>query len=228
MRGDVYRLGRRRTGSIVLAMGVAAALAGGASATATAKAASGQAGQVGRRGAHDGQTALRGGARHRPQDRLSGRPAALLHALRSSSRKEPAPRTFVLYAALVTALALASLVLLPWVRMWQVDAPALFLVLSAFVLAGELLPIPVPRRGGLARVTISAAFAFAILLRFGPGPAVLVYVASSVIADVAGGSRAAQDPLQRGAVFARDRRCRRGAAARRGVAAERHRGQPTC
>ena len=59
-------------------------------------------------------------------------------------------------------------------------------MLSAFVLAGELLPIPVPRRRGLARVTISAAFAFAILLRFGPGPAALVYVSSSVIADVAG------------------------------------------
>jgi diguanylate cyclase (GGDEF)-like protein len=117
---------------------------------------------------------------------LSGRPAALLHALRSSSHNEPPPHAFVLYAVLVTALAVASLVLLPWVRMWNVDAPALFLVLSAFVLAGELLPIPVPRRGGLARVTISAAFAFAILLRFGPGPAALVYVASSVIADLAG------------------------------------------
>jgi len=45
----------------------------------------------------------------------------------------------------------------------------------------------VPRRRGLANVTISAAFAFAILLRFGPGPAALVYVSSSVIADAAQG-----------------------------------------
>ena len=37
MRGYVYRLGRRRTASIVLAMGVAATLAGGASAPAMAK-----------------------------------------------------------------------------------------------------------------------------------------------------------------------------------------------
>jgi diguanylate cyclase (GGDEF)-like protein len=95
------------------------------------------------------------------------------------------PRTFVLYASAVTALAVALLVLLPWVRAWDIDAPALFVVLSGFVLAGELLPIPVPRRRGLARVTISTAFAFAILLHFGPGPALLVYVASSVIADVA-------------------------------------------
>jgi diguanylate cyclase len=118
---------------------------------------------------------------------LSGQPAALFQALRSSSRKQPTSYSFALYVGLVTALAAAALILLPWVRGWHVDAPALFVVLSAFVLAGELLPIPVPRRGGLARVTISAAFAFAILLRFGPGPAVLVYVASSVIADLAGG-----------------------------------------
>jgi hypothetical protein len=37
MRGYVYRPGRRRTASIVLALGAAAALAGGASATAVGK-----------------------------------------------------------------------------------------------------------------------------------------------------------------------------------------------
>jgi diguanylate cyclase (GGDEF)-like protein len=95
-------------------------------------------------------------------------------------------KAFVPYVALVTAVAAGALVLLPWVREWRVNAPALFLVLSVFVLAGELLPIPVPRRRGLTRVTISAAFAFAMLLRYGPGPAALVYVMSSVIADLAG------------------------------------------
>ena len=93
---------------------------------------------------------------------------------------------FVLYVALVALLAATVLIALPWVREWQIDQPALFLMLSAFVLAGELLPIPVPRRRGLARVTISAAFAFAMLLRFGPGPAALVYVSSSVFADLVG------------------------------------------
>ncbi|HUA47957.1 MAG TPA: EAL domain-containing protein [Solirubrobacteraceae bacterium] len=111
---------------------------------------------------------------------------AIADALRSSSGKDPAPRNFIIYVALVAAAAAASLVVLPWVREWRVGDPALLVVLSAFVLAGELLPIPVPRRRGLTRVTISAAFALAILLRFGPGPAVLIYVASSVIADVAG------------------------------------------
>jgi hypothetical protein len=37
MRGIVYRHGRRRAASVVLALGVAAAFAGGASAVATAK-----------------------------------------------------------------------------------------------------------------------------------------------------------------------------------------------
>jgi len=93
---------------------------------------------------------------------------------------------FVLYVALVALLAATVLIAVPWVREWQIDQPVLFVVLSAFVLAGELLPIPVPRRRGLARVTISSAFAFAILLRFGPGPAVLIYASSSVVADVVG------------------------------------------
>jgi diguanylate cyclase (GGDEF)-like protein len=90
---------------------------------------------------------------------------------------------FAVYVVLVAALAVAAVVVLPWVTEWRVNDPVLLMVLSAFVLAGELLPVPVPRRRGLARVTISAAFAFAILLRFGPGVAALVYVASSVIAD---------------------------------------------
>jgi diguanylate cyclase (GGDEF)-like protein len=110
----------------------------------------------------------------------------MAHTLRSNSGKAPVPRVFVAYVAFVAALGTASLFALPWVTEWHVADPAMFVVLSAFVLAGELLPIPVPRRRGLARVTISAAFAFAILLRFGPGPAVLIYVSSSVIADAAG------------------------------------------
>jgi diguanylate cyclase (GGDEF)-like protein len=110
----------------------------------------------------------------------------MLRGLRSSSRQDATPHTFVLYATLVAGLGVALVAFVPWTREWQVGSPAMFVVLSAFVLAGELLPIPVPRRRGLARVTISTAFAFAILLRCGPGPAALVYVASSVIADVAG------------------------------------------
>ena len=46
---------------------------------------------------------------------------------------------------------------------------------GALVLFGELFPIDVPRREGLDRVTTSTAFGFAILLLFGPLPAVLAY-----------------------------------------------------
>jgi len=116
---------------------------------------------------------------------LTSRLLLVAQGLRSDSGKAPASRNFILYVTLVTAAAVTSLVVLPWVREWRIGDPALFVVLSLFVLAGELLPIPVPRRRGLARVTISAAFAFAILLRFGPGPALLIYVSSSVVADTA-------------------------------------------
>jgi diguanylate cyclase (GGDEF)-like protein len=109
----------------------------------------------------------------------------MLRGLRSSSRQDPTPRTFIVYATLVAAAGVALVALVPWTREWHVGSPAMFAVLSTFVLAGELLPIPVPRRGGLARVTISTAFAFAILLRCGPGPAALIYVTSSVVADLA-------------------------------------------
>jgi diguanylate cyclase (GGDEF)-like protein len=108
---------------------------------------------------------------------MSARLAVTSRALRQSE--------FALYVGAVAGVAAGALTVLPWMWAWQVDDPVLLVVLSVFALAGELLPIPVPRRRGLARVTISAAFAFAILLRFGPGPAALVYVASSVIADTA-------------------------------------------
>jgi len=110
--------------------------------------------------------------------------AAMPRRSRLARHASSVPEAFIVYVAFVVLVAVASLLALPWVGGWRVGDPALLMVLSAFVLAGELLPIPVPRRRGLANVTISAAFAFAILLRFGPGPAALIYVSSSVIADL--------------------------------------------
>jgi diguanylate cyclase (GGDEF)-like protein len=69
---------------------------------------------------------------------------------------------------------------------WHVHAPGQFLLLALFVLGGELLPIPVPRHDGLETVTISTAFAFALLLTAGPLPACAVYALASVIADLIG------------------------------------------
>ena len=57
------------------------------------------------------------------------------------------------------------------------------LLLAALVMVGELLPIDVPRRQGLDRITTSTAFAFAIALLFGPLPAVVAYAGASLIAD---------------------------------------------
>jgi diguanylate cyclase (GGDEF)-like protein len=57
------------------------------------------------------------------------------------------------------------------------------LLLAALVLVGELLPIDVPRRQGLDRITTSTAFAFAGVLLFGPLPAVAAYAGASLVAD---------------------------------------------
>jgi diguanylate cyclase (GGDEF)-like protein len=104
-------------------------------------------------------------------------------ALGARPQRSGVPRAFIIYSSL-TALAAAAIFGAVASRLaWPIDDPALFWLLAAFVLAGELLPIPVPRRNGLAKVTISTAFAFAILLRFGIGPAAAVYVVSVVIAD---------------------------------------------
>ncbi len=58
-----------------------------------------------------------------------------------------------------------------------------FWVLAAMVIAGELLPITVPRRNGVEEVTVSGAFAIAVLLLFGFGPAAAVYVTAAVVSD---------------------------------------------
>jgi diguanylate cyclase (GGDEF)-like protein len=94
------------------------------------------------------------------------------------------PRRFSVYAATVVAAGAATLIAFA-----SFDGTgggfrsATFWLLAAFVLVGELLPVPVPRRHGLDRVTISTAFAFAILLMFGVVPAMVVYAAASMIAD---------------------------------------------
>jgi diguanylate cyclase (GGDEF)-like protein len=100
-----------------------------------------------------------------------------------ADQSPPLPQRFVVYVAAVTACAVVALAGCGLTWTWQVDSPALLAVLSVFVVAAELLPIPVPRRHGLAKVTVSTAFAVAILLRFGAWPATLVYVTSSVLAD---------------------------------------------
>src|SRR5688500_10028067 len=57
------------------------------------------------------------------------------------------------------------------------------LVLGGIVLLGELLPIDVPRREGLDRVTTSSAFALAAVCLFGPLPGAVALATASVAAD---------------------------------------------
>jgi diguanylate cyclase (GGDEF)-like protein len=94
------------------------------------------------------------------------------------------PRAFVSYTAWLVASAAAALVALAVIPAWHVEDLTRVWALTTFVVLGELLPIPVPRRGGLDKVTISSPFALAMLLQCGAGPATIVYAASSVIADL--------------------------------------------
>jgi diguanylate cyclase (GGDEF)-like protein len=104
------------------------------------------------------------------------------HDTELRGRVAAVPAAFHAYTALVVAAALASFAALDWLHTWRLPGSPAFWMLGALTLVGELLPIPVPRRHGLDKVTISTAFAFAVLLRFGPIPAIVVYVLSSVVA----------------------------------------------
>ena len=55
---------------------------------------------------------------------------------------------------------------------------------AAFVMLGELLPIRVPRGTHVEEVTISSAFALAVLIVFGPWAALAVYVGACLVADL--------------------------------------------
>jgi diguanylate cyclase (GGDEF)-like protein len=93
-------------------------------------------------------------------------------------------RSFVRLTVLSVIAAGASVAALALRAGWHVAAPTRFWLLALFVLAGELLPIPVPRRRGLDKVAVSTAFAFAVLLCVGALPACAVYAAASAIADL--------------------------------------------
>jgi diguanylate cyclase (GGDEF)-like protein len=95
------------------------------------------------------------------------------------------------YAALLTLLA-AFAIVADALAGWSLDAglPTL-LVLGALVVAGEFLPIRLPRKGTYTdELTVSAGFALAIVLMFGPLPGVIAYVAGCVAADAVNRTRA--------------------------------------
>ena len=61
-----------------------------------------------------------------------------------------------------------------------------FAFFAAFVIFGELYPLRIPRGDAESAVTTSTTFAFALLLSFGAGPAVVVFVLASAIGDIVG------------------------------------------
>jgi diguanylate cyclase (GGDEF)-like protein len=65
--------------------------------------------------------------------------------------------------------------------------PLTFGVITAGVLLGEMLPIKIPRRGNDEELTLSAAFAMALLLIGGVGPAIIAQASASVIQDIVSG-----------------------------------------
>ena len=95
-----------------------------------------------------------------------------------------ANRAFRNYTALVAVTAAAGLALTALDGGWSISDPAAFVVLGLCMLVGELLPVPVPRRGSTEHVTMSPAYAFAMLLVLGPLPAIAVYVLVCVIDDI--------------------------------------------
>ena len=96
----------------------------------------------------------------------------------------PTARGFAPFAYATIAVAAALVVVLPSVSdAGHLDDPA-FWMLVASALAGELLPIRLPRRDDLEEIVLSTPFAFALMLYAGALPAVVVYVAGSVLRDV--------------------------------------------
>jgi diguanylate cyclase (GGDEF)-like protein len=61
--------------------------------------------------------------------------------------------------------------------------PLTFAVLGGGILAGEMLPLQIPRRGGDEEITLSTSFALALLLAGGLGPALVAQGAASILQD---------------------------------------------
>jgi diguanylate cyclase (GGDEF)-like protein len=66
---------------------------------------------------------------------------------------------------------------------WSAVREGELLALAGFVLVGELFPIRLPRRDQLDEITLSGPFAFALLLAYGPAPAIAAYAIASILQD---------------------------------------------
>ena len=89
------------------------------------------------------------------------------------------------YVAIVTIAGLGAAALLFAVADWSElsASPALAAFLLVLVVVGELFPVAVTFRNERQEITTSTTFVFALLLMFGPGPAVAAQLIASALAD---------------------------------------------
>ena len=98
---------------------------------------------------------------------------------------------FQKYAVALALAAAATLVPVALAGVSVGDRSTTLVVLAAFVVAGELLPVRLPAKSSFTdELTVSAAFAVAIVVMFGPLFGVAAYVLGCVLADLANRTRA--------------------------------------
>src|SRR4051794_20118047 len=91
---------------------------------------------------------------------------------------------FRAYAAALTVAAAMAIAALAVHSPRHLDDGTALAVFAALVLAGELLPLSVPRGEGFEEVTVSAPFALAAMALFGPLAAVAMYGVSCLAVDL--------------------------------------------
>src|SRR5690349_13282693 len=91
---------------------------------------------------------------------------------------------FRAYAAALTVAAGTAIAGLVMHSPRHLHDTAALVVFAALVVAGELLPLSVPRGEGFEEVTVSAPFALAAMALFGPLAAVTMYGASCLAVDL--------------------------------------------
>ena len=99
-----------------------------------------------------------------------------------------------LYVAAVSVAGIGLLIGLAFVGIddWARHTSTMFWVFAGVTLLGELLPIKFPHRTEEEEVTVSTAFAFALVLSSGTLGAVLVQALASLVADKRAGKPAAK------------------------------------
>ncbi len=113
-------------------------------------------------------------------------PAVAIAAASATPRGPRVPRRYEQYTAVVLAAAVIAFLgaaVLGDAHAWA--SSELFWLLAGMCLLGEVLPIRLARRENYDEITVSTAFAFAVLLAFGPLPAMALYAVVSVVADAA-------------------------------------------